>query len=567
MLATPPQPQGPDNRGWWSWRLLLEPGLIGLLALTLNLAGNGRVSLWDRDEPRYASCVREMQARGDWIFPTFNAEPRYQKPVMIYWLMRAGVALGGDNPFGARLVSAIAGAGTCLVVWGLGRAMFGARAGRLAALMLATAPIMVVESKLATTDATLTLWLVGVQFCLWELGRRPSPYFAAGFWILLALATLTKGPVGIALIAASSLVAWWWGWPADCWRRLYWRRGLAGFVLLVAPWFVIVGMATHGAFFRVAVGEQIITRVTTGMEKHAGFPGYYLLTTFGTFHPWSALLPAAVLAAWSRRKARPEFGFLLGWAIGPLLFLECMATKLVHYYLPAIPACALLASWLVVAVTNDEVNLRRWPLGRLGMGLLGGTGIVVSVVLVTIALARPSALSVPLVSLAVVMAAGTLHGLHRFHTGATERAVYGLAVTWGIIMLGVGSWLLPAAEPYRAPRLVGERLAAMAKTFSAQPALHSFQEPSVIYAYGQPLPTIRKWGQLYELVLRKGTVVTAVLPHELKAFLTKSYLDVELRDKLSWLNLNNGQRETLQFILVRARHSARAGGPEQPLIK
>src|SRR6185437_9251913 len=104
------------------------PLLIVLLALTLNLAGNGRVSLWDRDEPRYACCVREMRGRADWLHPTFNNEPRYQKPVLIYWLMRAGFAIGGDNPFGARLVSAVAGVGTCLLTWGLGRRMLGPRA-------------------------------------------------------------------------------------------------------------------------------------------------------------------------------------------------------------------------------------------------------------------------------------------------------------------------------------------------------------------------------------------------------------------------------------------------------
>ena len=71
----------------------------------LNLAGNGRTGLWDRDEPRYAVCVREMRARGDWLFPTFNGAPRYHKPILIYWLMGLGTALGGDNPFGVRLVS------------------------------------------------------------------------------------------------------------------------------------------------------------------------------------------------------------------------------------------------------------------------------------------------------------------------------------------------------------------------------------------------------------------------------------------------------------------------------
>ncbi len=34
---------------------------IAVLALTLNLVGNDRTSLWDRDEPRYAGCTREMR--------------------------------------------------------------------------------------------------------------------------------------------------------------------------------------------------------------------------------------------------------------------------------------------------------------------------------------------------------------------------------------------------------------------------------------------------------------------------------------------------------------------------
>ena len=45
-----------------------------------------------------------------------------------------------------------------------------------------------------------------------------------------------------------------------------------------------------------------------------------------------------------RRKKDPAVGFLLGWAIGPMILLECVRTKLVHYYLPAYPACALLVA-------------------------------------------------------------------------------------------------------------------------------------------------------------------------------------------------------------------------------
>ena len=89
----------------------IEPLALVLLALALNLAGNARTGLWDRDEPRYAVGRPRDASRGDWLFPTFNGEPRYHKPILIYWLMGLATALAGDNPFGARLVSAIAGAG------------------------------------------------------------------------------------------------------------------------------------------------------------------------------------------------------------------------------------------------------------------------------------------------------------------------------------------------------------------------------------------------------------------------------------------------------------------------
>ena len=549
------------------WRRLLEPVLIGLLALTLNLAGNNRTSLWDRDEPRYSACVREMRARGDWIRPTFNGEPRYHKPILIYWLMRGGVALGGDNPFGCRLVSAIAGVGTCLLVRAMGRRMLGPQMGTLAALMLATAPIMVTESKLATTDATLTFWLVGAQFCLWELAQRPSRRLAAAFWTLMALATLTKGPVGAALIASSGLVSWWWGGPTACWSRLRWRWGLSGFLVVVAPWFVMIGLVSQGEFFRFALGEQVIHRVATGMEKHTGFPGYYLVTTLGSFHPWSALLPAALFGAWSRRRVHPLFGFLLGWAVGPLILLECVQTKLVHYYLPAIPACSLLAAWLIAMVVKEGVNLRRWPLGRVGVGLLGGTAVVLLVGLIAGATMLPTSLRSPLQFLAIVLAVGTTYSVTQIVRGLTERAVGSLVATWAILMLAMGAWLLPAAEPYRTPRIVGERFAALAKEHGAQPILHSYQEPSVIYAYGRPLPAVRNWSQVEKLVVRHGAVATAVVPGELSAFLARPEYEVERLDRLTGFNLNKGRTESLEFILLRMSRSVQGTRLEQSLVE
>jgi 4-amino-4-deoxy-L-arabinose transferase-like glycosyltransferase len=553
VSTTSPQPLPEVEAGATRRRRLREPLLIGLLALTLNLAGNGGVGLWDRDEPRYAVCVREMRARHDWIFPTYNAEPRYHKPILIYWLMSIGVAIGGDNPFGMRLVSGFAGAGTCLLVWGLGRRMFGPQVGRLGALVLATAPIMLVESKLATTDATLTFWFVGGQFCLWELCRRPSRRIAAVFWLLLALGILTKGPVPAVLLAASGLVSWWWGGPTACWKRLNWRLGLAIVALVTLPWFVAIGIASRGDFYRVAVGFHLIQRVTTGIEEHGGFPGYYVLLSLPTFYPWSALLPAALHGGWSRRRGDPALGFLLGWIVGPLIFLELVRTKLIHYYLPAYPACALLVAWLVVTLIREEVTLRRWPLGRVSLGLLNSIGIGTVVMLVAAACVVNGPVRWPCLFLALVLSAGTLLAVLRLLRGATERALMQLIATWGIIGLGIGAWLLPALEPYRMSRKVGERLAAISAQLKVEPVLLTFQEPSTIYAFGRPVPTVRVWSDLYEQLHRHGKVVTPLLDHELRGLRAKPHLEVEAGERMNCFNLSKGRTQSLTFTQVRPR--------------
>jgi 4-amino-4-deoxy-L-arabinose transferase-like glycosyltransferase len=552
VVASPDHPGAPEDCVNDSWKVKLRQGAILIaLALTLNLAGNSRTSLWDRDEPRYATCTREMRASGDFIHPTFNGEPRYQKPVLIYWLMLIGTAIAGDNPFGARLISSLMGAASCVLTWVLGRRLLGPRVGFLAALMLTTAPLMVIESKLATTDATLGFLIVGCQFALWELGKRASRPAAIAFWICAALATLTKGPVCLAFIGASGLVSWIFGGPRVSWSRLEWKWGIPFFALITLPWYVAIGFVSQGEFYREAMGFQILKRVATGIEEHGGFPGYYVVTSLLTLHPWSALLPAALLAAWAKRKNNPAMGFLLGWTIGPLILFECVRTKLVHYYLPAVPACAMLAAWLVLKVSAAEMNLRRWPLGRVSLGLLTGVAIALTVALLAGVVVFPWSLRGPCLVMALVVAAGTLLSIERFYSGRTEPAAYGLVATWAIVLFVGGAWLLPATEPYRISRRVAERLGALADEEGALPMLATFQQPSVIYTMNRIAPIIHDRAAFYERVRTEGAVVTALMAHEFDSLNEDPRGILEPRDFVEGFNIDKGRRERLRIVVVR----------------
>ena len=152
-----------------------------------------------RDTP---SASAKCGQRGDWFFPTFNGEPRYHKPILIYWLMGLATAAWGDNPFGVR--------------HGLVARRRRHRAGRLGARQANAGPQRRetgcarhgdgaagrrrVEAGDDRRDAGASCsWAARPACGSWASGRRARP--PACFWGLLALATLTKGPVGPALVA------------------------------------------------------------------------------------------------------------------------------------------------------------------------------------------------------------------------------------------------------------------------------------------------------------------------------------------------------------------------------
>ena len=53
-----------------------------------------------------------MIQSGNYVIPTFNGQPRYAKPPLIYWCQTVCFRVLGENAFAARLPSLLATAGT-----------------------------------------------------------------------------------------------------------------------------------------------------------------------------------------------------------------------------------------------------------------------------------------------------------------------------------------------------------------------------------------------------------------------------------------------------------------------
>ena len=65
----------------------LTLAIILALAVAPYLIGLGSSSLWDSNEAFYAETPREMLERADCINPSFNYQPRFNKPPLSYWVV------------------------------------------------------------------------------------------------------------------------------------------------------------------------------------------------------------------------------------------------------------------------------------------------------------------------------------------------------------------------------------------------------------------------------------------------------------------------------------------------
>jgi 4-amino-4-deoxy-L-arabinose transferase-like glycosyltransferase len=308
--------------------------LCGLLALALFVGffhQLGSVPLFDVDEGAFGQATREMFLRGDFLSTSLNGQPRYDKPILSYWLQAASVAALGGDEFAFRLPSALAATAWTLLVFLFGRRVADARTGLLAALLMATSLAVTVIGKAATADALLNLLLAASMMSLYlhlREGRRLWLYAAAA---AMGLGFLTKGPVAVAIPAGVSLLycAGRGEWRA--WSRLAtdWRAwGL--FLLIAAPWYVIQYLREGEGFFLSFFGRHNLDRFQRPLEGHGGGWWYYLPVLLVGILPHTALLLRASLRS-RRLFADPLGRYLLIWFGFVFVLFSLAATKLPHY--------------------------------------------------------------------------------------------------------------------------------------------------------------------------------------------------------------------------------------------
>ncbi len=346
-------------------------GSTWLLAATALLSFQlGRMALLDPDEARYAAASREMLLSGDLVAPSFNGEPRLNKPPLLYWLQSASFALFGTGEAAARAPSLAAALATlALVSWWAGRRLPGAAGRSVAAL--ATTPLFFACARLAIPDMLLALGVTAALLCwheaIRENERSRKRRLVAAAALACCLAALAKGPVGLALPACVIAAAAWLTRARGAVTARGAMLALGGVAVVAGPWAVALAS-------RIGLDEalRILARETYGRTvgglDHPR-PFYYLLMTFWpAFLPWSLSAPYTVIsAARASRRSDPVSALLVCWLLVTVAFFSLPADKNDAYLLPACPALALLAA-------RELPPRLAWLMALLGMAIVVAAG-------------------------------------------------------------------------------------------------------------------------------------------------------------------------------------------------
>jgi len=466
--------------------------LLFLLCLAAFLPGIAALPPIDRDEPRFMQASKQMAETGDYVDIRFQDESRYKKPIGIYWLQSAAVAISGegaDAPIWVyRLVSVLGGIIAVCGVFAIGRDFFGDRAGLLAAIAAAGMLGLGFEARIAKTDAMLVAAAVVAQGALARLylaSRRgqkaPGSAFWL-FWIAEALAILLKGPI-VPLLSALTVGALAIFDRDRRWlRNLRPIRGLAIVALLTAPWIVAISMKVGWAFWQESVGKDMLGKVAGGQESHGFPPGYYVLTYSLMMWPFGAMAVEGGLAALNRFRSDPRLLFLLCWYVPWWIVCEALPTKLPHYTLSAYPALLLLMAWRLDAAGAEAAPLRGW---QRWLALAARVGVVlVTIGLAVLAIGLPIYFdrfpiwAVPC-ALAFLVAgwlgAGNVHGLSPLYriAGATIASVLAIGLLAGKV--------LPAVDETWPGREIARAFAANRPCPVSTLASAGYSEPSLVF--------------------------------------------------------------------------------------
>lgn len=376
----------------------------------------------DNDEAIYSYAVESILTTGDWLGPRSSPsrdEVFLEKPHLKLWIVAAPIRMGvlPLNEFGLRFWDALFGALSFVYVFLVGRRLRGPVCGAVAVLVLFAQEKLLFDHGFRSNnmDAALVLaYCGGVYHYLrwtsassgraeWIHAAATGGWFYLGFMSKFVAAIFLPAILGICAVAIPShrrrLI--------DGWRR--WMAVSAAVTAAIVPWFVYEHLRHGALFWKILLGEHVVTRFTTYVDPSHLQPWYfYVVQGYREFARsdsaiWVGLGLLLLIVDAVRRRTFDAW-VVLAWAAVPLTAISFGSSKLYHYLYPFIPPFALAAGYGIAALVEGARRLT--PGSRGPEGVRTGTQRAV----------RIAAVAIMLLAVAMIVATA-VSGTFQVHAG------------------------------------------------------------------------------------------------------------------------------------------------------
>lgn len=325
--------------------------------------------LFQTDEGRYAEIPREMLATGDWVTPRLDGLKYFEKPALQYWATAATYAVFGESNWTSRLWTALTGfLGILMTAW-VGWRLFDRSTAWGAALLLASSFYYVIMGHFNTLDMGVSFFMCATLFAFLlamraadqnDIRARRGWMYAA--WAAAALGMLSKGLEAVVLPGAVFVLYTLATRDWKRWKQLHYYGGILVFLVIAAPWFVLVSLRNPDFAYHFFIYEHF-ERFLTPVAHRPGAWWYFIPILITGVLPWWPQTVRAVLRLKTPAPDTARSGdfkpmlFLWIWCIFIFLFFSVSDSKLGSYILPIFPALALLIGRELGALRRGDLLL------------------------------------------------------------------------------------------------------------------------------------------------------------------------------------------------------------------
>lgn len=304
--------------------------LVVFIAFFFNLSA---VPLFDLDEGAFSEATREMLAAGNFAATYLDGAPRYDKPILSYWLQAVSVSLFGFNEWALRLPSAIAASLWLIALYRFTVSQFNRETAITACLLMATTLWIALIGRAAIADAWLNLFITLTMFEIYRFWQAPSAHYARRAFLWMALGMLTKGPIAVLIPLVVSFLFFvgkgrWRLWLS----AIFTPSGWLIFIAVLSPWLFMVYNEQGIDFFYGFIVEHNIERFSDTREGHGGHYYYFLAVLPLILLPYSG---GVLELIWRTRIwIQDDLNqFLVIWFVFVFVFMSVSQTQLPHYIL------------------------------------------------------------------------------------------------------------------------------------------------------------------------------------------------------------------------------------------